>query len=120
VYVRAFPDSGGQWQISSAGGFYPTWSRVRRQLFFESPDNRIMVADYNVQGDSFIADKARVWSEARLANLGLFKNFDLAPDGKRIVALMPAEGGEGQQSRHHVVFLTNFFDELRRRVPLNK
>jgi hypothetical protein len=29
---------------------------------------------------------------------------------------MPAEGGEAQQSRHHVVFLMNFFDELRRRV----
>jgi Tol biopolymer transport system component len=26
------------------------------------------------------------------------------------------EGGETQQSQHHVVFLENFFDELRRRV----
>jgi len=120
VYVRAFPDSGGKWQISSAGGFYPTWSRVGRHLFFESLDNRIMVADYTMQGDSFIADKPRVWSETRLANLGLFKNFDLAPDGKRIVALVPAEGAESQQARHHVIFLMNFFDELRRRVQLNK
>jgi hypothetical protein len=79
-----------------------------------------MVADYTMQGDSFIADKPRVWSETRLANLGLFKNFDLAPDGKRIVALVPAEGAESQQARHHVIFLMNFFDELRRRVPLNK
>jgi hypothetical protein len=99
---------------------YPAWSRTGRQLFFESLDNQIMVADYTVEGDSFIGDQPRVWSEIRLANLGLFKNFDIAPDGKHIVALLPAEGGEVQQSRHHLVFLMNFFDELRRRVPMNK
>jgi serine/threonine-protein kinase len=120
VYVRAFPDKGGKWQISNAGGFYPTWSRVGHELFFESPDNRIMVVNYTVDADSFVPDKPRVWSEARLANLGLFKNFDLAPDGKRIAALIPAEGGEAKQLRHHVVFLMNFFDELRRGFPLNK
>ena len=120
VYVRAFPDTGGKWQISSAGGFYPMWSRSGRKLFFESLDNRIMVADYTVQDDSFVPDKPRVWSETRLANLGLFKNFDLAPDGKRVVALLPPEGGETQQSQHHVVFLENFFDELRRRAPVKR
>ena len=50
-----------------------------------------MVASYTVKGDSFVADKPRVWSEKRLANFGLLANYDLAPDGKRIVALMPAE-----------------------------
>jgi hypothetical protein len=33
---------------------------------------------------------------------------------------MPAEGSEAQPSQHHVVFLENFFDELRRRAPLKK
>jgi len=30
VYVRAFPDKGGKWQISNAGGVYPEWSRNGR------------------------------------------------------------------------------------------
>jgi serine/threonine-protein kinase len=118
VYVRAFPDSGGKWQISIDGGVYPMWSRSGRELFFESLDNRIMVAGYTVQGDSFIHDKPRLWSEKALANLvNVSKNVDLAPDGKRIVALMSAEGPEAQ---HHVVFLENFFDELRRRAPVRR
>jgi serine/threonine-protein kinase len=121
VYVRAFPDKGGKWQISSGGGAYPMWSRKGRELFFESLDSRIMVAVYTVQGDSFVADKPRLWSEKALANLvNLRKNVDLAPDGKRVVAVMPAEGGEAQQSRNHIVFLENFFDELHRRVPVNR
>ena len=93
------------------------WSRGGRELFFESLDNRIMVAGYRVQGDSFVADKPRLWSEKALARLvNARKNVDLAPDGKHIVAVMPAEGPEAQQSQNHVVFLENFFDELRRRV----
>jgi dipeptidyl aminopeptidase/acylaminoacyl peptidase len=44
VYVRAFPDNGGKWQISNAGGAYPVWSRNGRELFFRNLDNRIMVA----------------------------------------------------------------------------
>jgi hypothetical protein len=48
------------------------------------------------------------------------KNVDLAPDGKRVVAVMPAKGGETQQPQHHVVFLENFFDELRCRAPVKR
>ena len=97
------------------------WSRSGRELFFESLDNRIMVAGYTVQGDKFVPAKPRLWSEKALANTVYFKkNVDLAPDGKRIVALMPAEGLETQQSQHDVVFLENFFDELRRRVPVKR
>jgi hypothetical protein len=64
------------------------------------------------------AERPRLWSEKTLANLLLVsKNVDLAPDGKRIVAVLPAEEGESQ---HHVVFLENFFDELRRREPVKR
>jgi hypothetical protein len=46
----------------------------------------------------------------------LVKNIDLAPDGKRIVALMPVETAEAQKAQSHVIFLENFFDEVRRRT----
>ena len=117
VYVRAFPDKGGKWQISNSGGVYPVWSRNGRELFFRTEDNRIMVATYTVKGDSFVADKPRVWSEKALANVGVIPNYDLAPDGKRIAALMPAERRK-RRAQNHVTFLLNFFDELRRRTAV--
>jgi serine/threonine-protein kinase len=121
VYVRAFPDKGGKWQISNGNGIYPEWSRSGRELFFRTDDNHIMAAAYTVKGDSFVADKPRVWSEKRIANSGpAGTNYDVAPDGKRIVALMPADAPEAQQALNHVIFLENFFDELRRRVPAAK
>jgi serine/threonine-protein kinase len=121
VYVRAFPDKGGKWQISNAGGIYPEWSRGGRELFFRTDDNHIMVAAFTVKGDSFVADKARVWSEKRIANSGpAGTNYDVAPDGKRIAALMPADAPGAQSAPNQVIFLENFFDELRRRVPTGK
>jgi serine/threonine-protein kinase len=118
VYVRAFPDKGGKWQISDSGGYQPVWSRNRRELLFRTDDNRIMAASYTVQGDSFAAGKPRAWSPKRLANVQLNGIYDLAPDGRRIAALMPAGTPEAQQAQNQVVFLENFFDELQRRVPV--
>ena len=122
VYVRAFPDKGGKWQISNVGGGYPMWSRTGHELFFETPDNHIMAAAYMLKGDSFLADKPRLWSEKQIGgSVNVAKNIDLAPDGKRIVALMSATEAKGaQESQNHVVFLENFSDELQRKVPSSK
>jgi hypothetical protein len=76
----------------------------------------MMVAAYTGKGDSFAAGKPRVWSETRLPNTGFNPNCDLAPDGKLIVALMRAESPEDQKAQNHVIFLQNFFDEVRRRT----
>jgi eukaryotic-like serine/threonine-protein kinase len=34
VYVRPFPSSAGEWQISTAGGTEPRWNRNGRELFY--------------------------------------------------------------------------------------
>ncbi len=116
IYVRAFPDTGERWAVSSEGGLYPTWSRAAHELFFRTPDNRVMEANYRIEGKSFHAEKPRLWTPKRLANVGQWRNFDLAPDGKRIVALLPAEGGEQQAAHAEVIFLENFSTELRRLI----
>ena len=68
-----------------------------------------------------MADKPRVWSEKQLGGtVNAAKNVDLAPDGKRIVALMPVETAEAQKAQNHVIFLENFSDEVRRKVPVSK
>jgi Tol biopolymer transport system component len=119
IYVRAFPEEasggGGKWQISSGTGTYPMWSRSGRQLFFETLDNRAMVAAYTVQGNSFVADKPRTWSERQISDTtNSSRNIDLAPDGKRFAVVMPVEHSGLTKSR--ITFIENFGDELRRRV----
>ena len=118
VYVRAFPDKGGKWQISSDGGDHPVWSRNGRELFYRSLDGRIMVTPYTGNGGSFVADQSRVWSEQRVADNTVA--FDVSLDGKRILAMTPEDTLETRWAENHVTVLENFFDELRRKVPTGK
>jgi len=118
VYVQGFPDRGGKRQISTDPGGYPAWSRKVDELFFwQYGAKRLMVAAYKARGDSFVADTPRAWPEKGLVSFGTTRTYDPAPDGKSIVALMPAE--TPQEPHDRVIFLLNFFDELRRRVPLS-
>jgi hypothetical protein len=116
VYVRAFASSssapGAKWQISNSGGVTPRWSRSGHELVYQSGD-QVMAARYTVQGDTFIAEKPRVW----IAKLG-GTLFDVAPDGRRVAVLAPVAAADAPEQEHEVVLVQNFFDELRRRAPL--
>jgi len=116
VYVRAFPDNGTRVQISNSGGNTPVWSGNGHELFYNTEDQRIMVSNYVVKGEKFLAEKPRLWAARRLSNVGLAGNLDLAPDGKRFAVLAPVESPEPRESESHVKLMFNFPDEVRRRV----
>jgi Tol biopolymer transport system component/predicted Ser/Thr protein kinase len=122
VYVRAFPNKGGRWQISTTNGTSPIFSRNGRDLFFyDVLDDRIMVTSYSGKGDVFVAEKPRVWSGQNVAlplNASIGAQYDVAPDGKRIAAATYT-GGSNPTDSGHVIFLENFIDELQRKVPLS-
>jgi serine/threonine-protein kinase len=117
VYVLPFPGPGGKWQISSAGGRMPVWSRNGRELFFQNLDNRIMAADYEPKNESVVVGKPHLWSDQQLMDVSGFLNYDLAPDGKRF-AILPELKAQAEKGNVHMTFLLNFFDELRRRAPV--
>jgi len=117
VYVRTFPGPGVKWQISTGGGSFPLWSQDGRELLFESLDRRVMAVSYTAKGDSFASGKPRAWSETRLRNLPTISVYDLAPDGKRLAAILADDEATSRKPPTHLTFLLNFFDELRRKVP---
>jgi serine/threonine-protein kinase len=116
VYVRPYPGPGGKWQISASGGTMPVWSRKSAELYFRSPDGRIMAVPYTTKDVVFAADNPRPWSDWRLAETGVFASFDPAPDGKRFAVLQTRESDGDQRGMTHAIFLLNFFDELRRKA----
>jgi Tol biopolymer transport system component len=120
IYVRPFPGPGGRWQISTGVNGRPVWSPDGRELFFLSREQRIMATLYTARGDSFIAGRPRVWAEARVEPIGNAPIYDVAPDGKRFAVMLSNVDSSDQKPLTHVTFLLNFFDELRRRVPVNR
>src|SRR5262249_8573105 len=98
IFVRQHPTGSAKWQISAGGGTVPIWSPDGHQLFWETLDGRIMVADCNVRGDSFEPGKPRQWSPRRIATMFPYANLDLHPDGKRFLVFPLPEAGEETRS----------------------
>ncbi len=119
VYVRAFPDNGTATQVSRGGGRIARWSAKSHDLFYRSDDQRIMLATYKISPNSFSVLTVRQWTPRRLADTGVISNFDLAPDGQRILALISSSESQEQPMGSHVTFILNFFEEVRRRVPVS-
>ncbi len=118
VFVRPFPGPGGKWQISASGADDPTWSRTSSELLYlNTSDLRLMTVPYRAVGDSFQADKPTVWLDARLSTRPRppSRDLDMHPDGKRFAVGASDEQALALQNR--VVFVFNFFDELRRIAP---
>jgi hypothetical protein len=42
IYIDSFPEPGHEVPISSGGGLYPEWSDAGNELFYVSPDNKLM------------------------------------------------------------------------------
>ena len=119
IYVQPFPGPGGKVPISTDGGGFPQWSSNGRELFFLSPDRRIMVVDYTIKGNSFTPGVPRLWSKQQIllkSGGGPFQPYALAADGNRFAVMLYSDGTTEPKSPLRLTFLLNFGDELRRRV----
>jgi len=120
VYVQAFPGTGARWQISTTDGQHPKWSRNGKELFYCTQDGKIMVVAYTVSGDSFVAERPKLWStqSLNLMNLGALSTFDLHPDGRRFAVVKAP--GPADAPLNKVTFISNFFDEVRSKMFAGK
>ena len=88
IYVTALDGTSGKWQISTNGGTDPAWSRDGKELFFLSPDQHFMSVPVQ-SGASFSPGTARPLFPV-VTETGLRRNvYDVAPDGKRFLFLLP-------------------------------
>jgi Tol biopolymer transport system component/DNA-binding winged helix-turn-helix (wHTH) protein len=116
VYVTPFSPEGpppqSKWQVSTDGGRGPRWSEAGREILFRSLDDHLMAAAFSTSGNSFHAERPRLWYTQRLADTGGPMNFDVAADGKRVIALFDTH--ETKPDETHLRVLLNVNEELRR------
>ena len=91
----------------------PVWSRTSRELFFGSPDGKLIVVPYTVDAESFRPKSRGLSPMPGSLSIGGFCMYDAHPDGKRFATLKP-EDAQADSRRDRLVFISNFFDELRR------
>src|SRR5262245_9634482 len=95
VRVRPFGGPGAKWPVSSNGGQLPRWSQARHELLFTDPDLHFMAAGYAVEGNSLRVDKPHLWSPAQVRVLSQRQDYDLHPDGNRLVSAGLQENAVG-------------------------
>jgi tRNA A-37 threonylcarbamoyl transferase component Bud32 len=110
VYVRPFPEtSSAKWQVSTAGGAEPAWSKDGRHLYYINGRNEMTSAEV-AAGAAFTLGKQRtLFSVAQFTRTGPIPSYSLAPDGEHF--LMVREGESTQQSE--LIVAENWLETLR-------
>jgi Tol biopolymer transport system component len=84
IYVQSFPGPGGKWQVSAEGGLDPQWSADGKELFFRSPDQKIMAAPVTT-GATFEAGTPRALFPVHLDTAQSRNRFAPGRDGQRFL-----------------------------------
>lgn len=86
VYVQHFPTFDGKRQISTGGGDTPRWRGDGKELFYLSPDKKLMAV--TVKGNATLeTDRPRVLFETGPARAWPWTEYAVTSDGQRF--LMP-------------------------------
>ena len=106
MYVVAFGGGQGKWQVSSAGGSLPHWSRDGKELFYLSHNYSLLVAPVKESGGAlqFGAATAVVtnWTAPQYF-------YDLSPDDRKVLLdRVPQQVGQS------VSVISNFRAELKK------
>jgi hypothetical protein len=79
----------GQWQVSTAGGSQPLWSRDGRELYYLNPDGGMMAAAVSASATEFAAGAPQLLFATRIAGGGLAqgqgRQYDVAADGRFLI-----------------------------------
>jgi hypothetical protein len=93
IFVQSVPASETKWQVSSGGGNFPRWRKDGSELFYRSPDGRLMVAAvHSGAGGLEFGAPAALFRTAEPIGPHTCP-YDVAPDGQRILALIPETAG---------------------------
>src|SRR5262249_54817112 len=56
VFVQTFPLTGAKWQVSTGGGTDPRWNPNGKEIFYISPDQKLMAATVRPNGPKIDVD----------------------------------------------------------------
>ena len=104
--------------VSSGGGHEPLWARDRSQLFYQKGE-AMMAAKVLRTEPTFLAGEPRSSSE-RASSPGISRHgtYDVAPDG-RFLMIQQGDAGAELPRPDKIIFVLNWFEELKRLVPMN-
>jgi Tol biopolymer transport system component len=103
VYIRSFQEPGTQTaakkstmsdeqrQVSVSGGDSPRWRRDGKEIYYFSPDNKMMAADISVKDGSLeVSHVHSLFDVPSIIQLPM-SDYDVTSDGKKFLINVPFE-----------------------------
>jgi serine/threonine-protein kinase len=123
IYVRPFPNvNEGRWQVSTGGGTQPLWARSGQELFYITPaDDALMSTGisgtpvFKSGNPTKVLDIGAYYIGRTIQSAG--RTYDVSPDGRRFLMIKQPVGDQ-TAARPQILVVQNWFEELKRRVPV--
>jgi hypothetical protein len=90
IYIGAFPEPRRTIRISTRGGSFPAWNPNGHELFYVSPEYKLMSVSLKITADSIQASQPRELFQLPALDPGS-NPYDVAPDGQRFLVPAAAE-----------------------------
>jgi len=118
VYVQAFPQGSGKWQVSSGGGRYPRWRHDSGELFYLSGQSfeTLMAVDVNSIGSTFERGTVRTLFDTGYVfhpHGTSYNAFAVTRDGQRFLIPRPPSTVTESATALPVTVVMNWFQELK-------
>ena len=111
IYIQAFPEPRKKRRISTGGGQSPQWGPGGRELFYVSPDGKLMVVSLKTVEGSLEPSSPRELFPAPPTE-GANSAFDVSPDGQRILVR-----AQPQQASPPLTVIVNWPALLKKGAP---
>ena len=110
-------------RISQDGGYWPLWSRDGHELFYRPGAT---TAGITLRSVDIVTEPEFAFSNEQTLPIegftvvGFYRDYDITPDGERLVMVFPADQTEGgESSRPQINIVLNWFEELKQHVPVD-
>jgi serine/threonine protein kinase/Tol biopolymer transport system component len=84
IYIVTFPHGTGRWEVSPGGGDWPRWRHDGKELFYISPDNKIMSAEISEHQANLVIGKVQPLFQTNPDSSPGWL-YDVSPNGKQFV-----------------------------------
>lgn len=108
IYVKPFPEPGRKWEVSTGGGLEPRWRRDGKELFYVTPDGKVMAVEVGTDA-AFEAGTPQALFVTSLKNASGWR-YDVSPDGQRFLVNRPID----QESSPPITLVQNWTALLKR------
>jgi len=115
IFVTTFPDLEGKWLVSTEDGHEPVWAPDGKALYYRDGTSVIAVPVETEGG--FSLGRAQTLFEDVYVTDSNCRTYDIHPDGNRFLMMKEVEE---DVPRTELIVVENWFEELKRHVPLVK